>query len=161
MKSKTKVVEVSGTSYQLRKMAPDVGSYILMRMIAAGINAGGDQNNPPSNAEATENPIPVPTGEELVRAVAFAAFLRGLDYETHSFVQKACLATCSRLEDSSGSALPMPIVNDAGVWAIPEIRDDISLVMRLEVEALVFNLTDFFEAGGLNALAGKQASQTA
>lgn len=161
MKPKTKTVEISGTRYQLRKMAPDRGSWILMRMISASINAGGDQATAPTNGEGAENPIPVPTGEELVRAVAFAAFLRGLDYETHSFVQKACLTVCSRLENSNGTELPMPIVNDSGAWAIAEIRDDISLVMRLEVEALVWNLSDFFAAGGLKSLSGNQAPQTA
>lgn len=159
MTSKTKILELSGARYQLRKFFPDVGSFILMQMIGAGIKsgniAGGGDSAESDTVRAAATDL---HGEDMVRAVAFAAFLRGLDYEMHRFMQLKCLSTCSRLEDKEGTEIPMPIVNDSGVWAISEIRDDMALVMRLEVEALVFNFSDFFEQGGLNALVGNQAS---
>lgn len=160
VKEKTRIVEIGGTNYQFRKMLPEIGSYLLMKLLSAGFNAQGGANleNPHANSEAAAQPDAdkrEPSGEKLVRAVAFAAFLRGLDFESHRFVQRACLAVCSRMEERNGSgALPMPLMNDSGAWAIPEIRDDIPLIMKLELEALAFNLSDFFEQGGLNALAG-------
>ena len=163
MTPKTKIIELSGTRYQLRKMAPDVGSFILMAMIGAGIKAsnmgGGTNADDPhaSTEKAAENlPTAEPKGEEVVRATAFSAFLGGLDFEMHRFIQVRCLSVCSRMEGTDGSEVPMPIVSEAGRWAIPEIQDDISLVMRLEVEALVFNLSPFFASGGLNAMVGSQ-----
>ncbi len=155
MKQKTKNVEIDGTKYQIRRFLPDVGSYLLMRIIGAGIKTdAGDATNSASGKEVVRGEVP--GGEDLARAVIFAAFLRGLDFETHCFVQAQCLAVCARLEGPDG--LPMPIVNAAGVWAIHEIKDDTPLVLRLETEALVFNFTDFFAGGGLNALAGAQTS---
>lgn len=158
MSAKTKIVELSGARYQLGKMAPDVGSFILMSMIGAGIKAGNlggeSSQTPPQGGRAAETVSAEPRGEDMVRAVAFAAFLRGLDYEQHRFIQQKCLAICSRMEGEP--EMPMPIVSGT-TWAIPEIRDDISLVMKLEIEALVFNLSDFFDAGGLNTImAGSQ-----
>lgn len=159
MLEKTKIVEIDGTRYQLRRMAPDVGSFILMRMIAAGVAAAeGSGDGGQKRGKATPKPEvdrKKPTGEELVRQVAFAALLRGLDFPTHQLIQLNALAVCSRLENNAGTGeLPMPIVNHAGEWAIHDIRDNVTLVMRLEMEALVFNLSHFFEAGGLSNAAG-------
>jgi hypothetical protein len=155
MKQKTKVVEIDGTKYQIRRFLPDVGSYLLMRIIGAGIKGdAGDSGNSAERKEATGE---VPSGEELARAVIFAAFLRGLDFDTHQFVQQHCMQVCARLEGPD--SLPMPLVNAGGVWAIKDVQDDTALVMRLQVEALTFNFTDFFATGGLNALAGAQSSR--
>lgn len=167
MKLKTKIVDISGTHYQIRKLAPDVGSYILGHAISAiATKAATKGGQSPQNAQDNIGGATAPetaavsesSAEDLARAVALATF-GGLDFELHRFVQQKCLAVCSRMECTEGSDVPMPIVNDSGQWAIPEIRDDLSLVMKLEVEALVFNLSDFFAGGGLNALTGSQASR--
>lgn len=163
MKAKTKIVEIAGTRYQVRKLAPDVGSYILGHAISAvaakAASKGGEAPQKPAGAAETETAaMSESTAEDLVRAVALASF-SGLDFETHKFVQQKCLGVCSRMEGPDGQEVPMPIVSDSGQWAIPEIRDDMTLVMRLEIEAMVFNLTDFFAGGGLNVLAGSRASK--
>ena len=159
MKEKTKIVQFGDTRFQLRKLPPGVGTFIAMQLLGAGIKAGNlGGGDPQSSSTEAAAPQSMATGEELVRAVAFSAFLRGLEYEAHQFVQTHCLAVCSRMEQSGETEVPMPIVNDSGQWAIPEVRDDMSLVMKLELEVLVFNLSDFFAEGGLNALVGKQAS---
>lgn len=146
---KTKIVELNGVRYQIRKMLPNVGSFILMKMLAAGMTAaqnlgGGESNQKPADAGAL-------SGENLVRGLVFAAS-QIFDFETHAFVQKSCISVCSRMEGDP--ELPMPIVNDSGVWAIPEIRDDIALVMNLETEALIFNLSSFFDQGGMKSITG-------
>lgn len=154
MTPKTKVVEIEGQRYQIRKLPPDVGSYLLMRMIGAGIK--GDQDEPitpaPTNGRSQE--LRVPDGEEMARAVIFAAFLRGIDFETHKFVQQAALAACARLEGDQD--LPMPLATNGRL--IETVAENMPLVIRLEVEVLSWNFSDFFAGGGLNALAG-QTSQ--
>lgn len=164
MKAKTKIIEIAGTRYQVRKLAPDVGSYISFLILGASLktgNLGGDTKNVGFSDEMAAVPEPAAAsesiGDELVRAVAFRAFLGGLNYEMHSFVQQKCLAVCSRMESRDGVELPMPITTDSGQWAIPEIRDDITLVVRLELESLAFSCASFFAGGGLNALAGNPA----
>lgn len=156
MKPKTKIVTIDSSRYEIRKLPPDVGSYILMQIIGAGISAsstGGSPVETPTQAQTEKL-----SGEDMVRAMTFAAFLRGLDYDKYCFVQSKCIAACSRMEDRGGTELPMPIVNDSGQWAIPEIKDNLSLVVQLTVETLVFNLSDFFAEGGLASLAGSRPS---
>lgn len=155
MIEKTKVVELSGRRYLLRRMSPEIGSYVLMQIVGGLTKALTSGGEPTTNESIGKSGGAAEKlrGEEFMRAVALPAF-RGLDFDTHKFIQTKCVAACSRLEGDP--EMPMPIVSDSGQWAIPEIRDDMSLVMRLEVESLVFNLAPFFEAGGLNMLAGNQ-----
>jgi hypothetical protein len=162
MKPKTKTVEIGDAKYQIRKLSPDIGSFILMQSIRAAMKSGNMAGAPSGGTQAVEEvPEAERNPEDIVRAVANAAFLGGFDFETHRFVQTSCLAACSRLEIAEapgGVEIPMPIVNSFGAWAILEIRDDVALVMRLAVECMVFNFSDFFSEGGLAMLAGTQAS---
>ena len=158
MNEKTKIVEVNGASYQLRRFAPDVGSFIVMQIIGAGLK--GVSEGPAPSADSVTPKAEQPSGEDLVRAVVFSAFLRGLDFDMHRFVQTKCLALCSRMEPQGDQLVPMPLMTALGV-AIPELREDMELVMKLEIAVLVFNFTDFFAGGGLNALAGARPTSTA
>jgi hypothetical protein len=153
---KTKVIEVSGVRYQLRRFAPDAGSFILMQIIGAGTKGQTGE------APATDSVTPKaerPSGEDLVRAVVFSAFLHGLDFDMHRFVQAKCLSLCSRLEGPDGDT-PMPLANATG-QVNPALQDDMGLVMKLEMEVLVFNLSPFFEGEGLKALAGARPTSKA
>jgi hypothetical protein len=155
MNEKTKIVEIGGQRYQIRRFAPNVGSYILMQMIGAGLKGQNFSEAPPAgSASAPSSSAAEPNGEDTVRAIVFAAFLRGLEYDMHNFVQNKCLAICALMKEHEGTELPVPLTNGSE-W-VPEIRDDMQLVMKLEVEAMVFNFSDFFAEGGLNALAGKR-----
>jgi hypothetical protein len=159
MNEKIKIVTLGETRYQLGKLSAEDGSFILMQALAAGLKTGmrgGDQNDANAGATNTIPPAEKPKAEDVARIVALRA-LAGFDYDMHRFVQRKCLAVCSRIETTDGNDLPMPISTDAGV--VQAIRDDVSLVMRLELEVLTFNMTDFFANGGLNAMAGNQATQ--
>lgn len=135
MNEKTKVVVVQERRYQIRRMRPDVGSFILSRILAAGMGAGaGLQNDKPD--------------KPLIQAM-LAAFLNRLDFDTFSFIQNRALAVVSRLDDDGA---PLPLVADNGVFADQELATSISLAMALTVQSLVFNLSDFFSEGGLNSL---------
>jgi hypothetical protein len=142
MGEKTKIVTISGQKYQIRKLRANVGSFILTRILAAGVSAGslGIGDNPK---------------ESLLMSV-FGAFLRGLDFETFSFIQNNCLSVISRMEaGADGGEDPMPIVADSGVFAAPDVASNLPLLMNLTMQSLMFNLADFFEEGGLNAMLGK------
>lgn len=157
LKPKTKTVDIDGTRYQLRRMGPDVGSFILMKFM--GAMAQRMSTAAPAAQEATEPDSAIATNEDIVRGIAVAGMSGAFDLETHSLIQRECLMTVSRLEDKDGTELPMPIMNSSGAYAVPEVKEDIALVLRLQMEALVFNLSSFFEQGGLNALAeGRAAS---
>jgi len=82
----------------------------------------------------------------------FAAFLRGLDFDTFSFIQNNALSVIARLDRGNDGDMPMPIVSDSGVFADMNVADDLSLTMALTIQSLIFNLSSFFSAGGLNNL---------
>ena len=137
MSAKTKIVEVDGARYQLRKLRPNVGSYILTRMLAAGVSSGSLGSTPK---------------DSMLMAV-FGAFLRGLDFDTFSFIQNNCLAVVGVMKQAGdGNEVPMPLASDSGVFAYPEVADNLPLVMNLTVQSLMFNLSDFFEEGGLRTV---------
>jgi hypothetical protein len=150
VKDKTKRVTIDDTQYQLKRFAPDVGSFILSRILSAGtralietMKALGDVQPPTS---ALGEPVPEPQVEDheaRIRQMATSAF-GVMSFDERSMIQRRCLEACSRLE---GEDTPMPLANSSGT-----IIDDLQLVMCLELEVLVFNFQDFFAGGGLNAL---------
>lgn len=144
MKQKTKIIVIDGTSYQLARFRAAVGSYLLQRIMAAGVS---DETPSETRVQTSEQkPKETPKPEEIARMVVFGSFGK-LDFETHKFVQLESLKVCSRMEND----LPMPLVGNGQIVAT--IADDLPLIMRLQTEALVFNFTDFFVSGGLSALA--------
>ena len=151
--ARTKNVTLQGKEYQLGRLPSDVGAFILMRMIGAGINAGS-LATPDAAMQEAQKSDREPTGEELVRAVCFAAFLRGLSFEDLRFVQRSCLGVAACLSAPGLEGKAMPLLSDDGRWAFPEVGDNLHLVMELTVETLVFNLSDFFSDGGLGSLMG-------
>lgn len=147
MKEKTKVVEIEGTQYQIGRFTPEVGSYIVMNILGTLARARGMNPEGEGNAEA-------PTAEkrdpqEIVKGLTFAAYLSGLEYDLHCFIQKKCLDICSGIESHPGrQAVPMPLAK------LPDVLANMPLVLRLQTETLAFNLADFFASGGLSAMAG-------
>ena len=151
MVQRTKTITIGGRKFELRRFSPDVGSYLVMKILGAGMKGVREEvsslpSSPPSVADK-------PSPEDMARAMIFSAFLKGFSFEDHQFVQNKCLAVCSRIEGTDAEPIPMPIITGGGL-IMPEIRDNMELVLRLETEALVFNLSDFFATGGLEALVG-------
>jgi tail assembly chaperone len=155
---KTKLVTLNNQSFQIGKVPSEAGSFILLRMIGANIQAGAlaRDKQPPAPAQPTEGePDKEPaTSEEMVRATVFAAFLSGLPFDEFKFVQQSCMKVVAWLSNPKAVGAPMPVMNDYGVWAFDDIGDDIGLVMQLTMEVLVWNLEGFFAAGGLAILMG-------
>jgi hypothetical protein len=163
MAEKTKIVEIGETRYQIRRLSAEDGTFVLMQLMAASVK-GIDFSKevaevPADKIEEAEKAIEKNTPEDRVRSLIMGVQLRGtLDYDMHRKIQRMCLAACSRVESQSGSDLVLPISTANGTL-LPDIADDLPLVMRLEMEALVFNLSSFFAGGGWSAVAGNPASK--
>ena len=136
MTPKTKVVDVRGQKYQIRRMRPDVGSFILARVLAA--MSGGASSGPMDTA---------------VIGQSSGVFLRGLDFATFSFIQNHALSVVAKLEDDA----PVPVVSDSGIYVDTDMESDLVLVMALTVQSVVFNLADFFSDGGLSTILPAQS----
>jgi len=135
-KPKTKIIEVDDQRYLIRRVDPTVGGFMLTRMLSAGLNSI------PADSASTSK------GQLLGMLVTF---MRSLDFEAFSFIQNNCLAVVSKLIRMPGIAeeTPMPITTSNGVWAAPEVAEDLSLVMNLSVQSLAFNISDFFDLTAL------------
>jgi hypothetical protein len=64
-------------------------------------------------------------------------------------MQKDCLKVCAELLPAG----PAKVINDNGSWGVEDIKNDAKLAITLTVQALVWNLTDFFDESLLQALA--------
>lgn len=147
MKEKTKIVTLDDVRYQVSRFRPDVGTFILMRLMGAVVKAGAENaSNAPTSAEGAEPPSP----QDVARMVCGAALMGNVDQEFHQYVQRQALVLCSRLEQHEGTETPIPI--STATELLPDIADDFGLVMRLTMECLVFNFSDFFAQGGMRAL---------
>jgi hypothetical protein len=149
---KYKYVTIGETQYRVGRLTPAQGSFILGQIMSANLKRMQDLRGIRDAAPSTDVITPADP-EGLVRAASMAAFLGGLDLDTHTKIQQLCLAQCSEMQPSpnGGEPPPMPIATADGTL-VPHISNDVVLVMRLEMEVLVFNLTDFFAQGGLNSL---------
>ncbi len=64
-------------------------------------------------------------------------------------LQKDCLKVCSELLPAG----PAKVMNDNGTWGVDGIENSTKLALTLTVQALMWNLTDFFDESLLQALA--------
>jgi hypothetical protein len=144
---KTKQVEVGGQRYLLRRMDPTAGSFIFLRMMGALMKAMAEgqpgQQELPQNGQVKE-----PTDEEKTRMLIASSMMRGLSYEDMQFANKHALRVISRIEDTNGTDINVPLMTDDGRWSSTDYADAPGLVHQLAVEALVFNLEPFFADSG-------------
>jgi hypothetical protein len=152
MNEKTRQVELRGVRYQIRRFSPQIGSFVLGWLVTAP-SENSTQQAP--NTESTEQRKPKKklSNEANIRGVAMMAMLRGSNITRQTFVQQECMKVCSTIIDINGTELPEPVMTSEGVL-VPELRDNLHACMRLQIEAIAFNLVDFFEQGGLEELSG-------
>lgn len=151
MQTRSKVVELKNASYEVRRLLPEVGSFIFMRMMGLSMrmaqdNADRSASKPAATEVQTEEvPEPVISGEMRVRALAFSVFSGGIAFTDFKFIQDACLKSVSKKNEAG---LFMPIMSDGGVWTGDgeEVRNDVGLVMQLTTEVLIYCFGSFFES---------------
>lgn len=151
--SRSKVVELSNKKFDIRKLPPEVGSFILMRMMGVSVKMMRDEP-PIKHKEAAPAPTEVKppekiSGETHVRLTAFTVLSGGVAFEDFTFIQASCMKVIS-CYNAAGFA--MPIMSDSGEWTKDvgeDVADDVGLVMKLTTEVLVFCFADFFESGSL------------
>ena len=135
-KPATTIVNLGGQNYRIRRLSPEVGSFIVTRILIAGADIIG-QGAAAGTLVAT-----------------FTVFLKGLNFADFQFIQSRCLAVVDRMEQLPGiqTEQPIPILNQDGSWATGEVAADLSLVLSLTVQSLLFNLSDFFDLSGLSSI---------
>lgn len=157
MQARTKVVPLGGKRYQLRRLPPDVGSFIFMRMMGINMRIAQEEadravlkqphygSQMDTQPQKVEKPVAKPTGEAQVRALSFIVMSGGIPFEDFQFIQRACIKAVSRVDTTQGQEFPIPVMADSGQWADLDLADNISLVMSLTTEVLVHSFADFFD----------------
>lgn len=148
MKPKTKVITVAGANYQLSKLSPEVGSFILWKIIG-GVRKAVETASPATQVEPAESAKTENQDFEAKTRGMISIALGTMDLELHALIQKHAIAAVSEWVLAGTTEVGRPLVSSDGRWANPEVRDNLMVVNRLVMELLVFNLSDFFEQGGL------------
>lgn len=125
LKQKTKIVEVGGKPYQLTKMDARTGSYVAFK--AAGVLAPA-----------------------MGSGVAIAGALMGMPRKDFDELQSLLLKTVNRLvEAPNGQQIPEPVLTAKGDFVDEALAYDVAAVIKLTIEALMFNVGGFFGEAGL------------
>lgn len=143
--ARTKIVEVEGVRYVIRRMTPFDGSYIWHRLLHATLLLGQEQEQTVSRVaveEPTEEPRLDP--DQRVRALCGMAYMKLTASELRE-VQEKSMKVLSALNEAQ---LPIPVMADSGQWTPGgALEDNAFLVTRLTTEVLAYNLAGFIEAG--------------
>jgi hypothetical protein len=154
MQTRSKVVELSGNRFQIRRLPPEVGSFIFLRMLGVRMRSMENVQAPQQKQEETvaaeakkEEKI---TGEMQVRALSFSVLTGGIGFEDFKFIQTSCMKAAALIQERAEVDFPMPIVTDAGLWTAEGevVASNVGLVMQLTTEVLIFCFADFFEGSG-------------
>lgn len=128
LKQKIKNVEVGGKPYQLTKMDARTGSYVAFK--AAGVLA--------------------PAMESKGSGAAIALALMGMPRKDFDELQSLLLKTVNRLvEAPNGQQIPEPVLTAKGDFVDETLAYDVAAVIKLTIEALMFNVGGFFGEAGL------------
>lgn len=129
LKQKTKTQELDGKNYRFTKLDARSASYLAMKVasIVAPVLSKG---------------IGVSAGE-------LGASIQHLDRIDFDEIQTMLLRTICSLSVVEGQEIPTPIIKSNGDFVNEELLYDAKLVIQLTVEAMMFNIGDFFTEAGL------------
>jgi len=72
--------------------------------------------------------------------------------ETFIDLQKDCLKVCQEITKVENTEMPMSVMLPDGRWGVEGLENEITIVLPLVIQTLVFNLKDFFQDGALEKL---------
>ena len=136
--NRTQQVDVEGRQYQVRRLLPEIGSFIWQRLMAAMVRASAQSGFKEDKPEEHKKHKKEQNKDQEIRGLCGVAFMY-LEFEEFAFIQSQCMRVLSRFENE----LPMPVMSDRGQWAAEDIADNPFLVTKLVTEVLAFNLVGF------------------
>ena len=136
-----KEFEVGERKFQVKRFDALTGSYIaftLFEKILPVIMGNKDKflgtKTPDASADSFAEMLP--------------STLFKMSREDFTALQKDCLKVCYEVLPAGLT----PVVGANGRWGIIGVDTDTGLILRLTIEALLFNLLGFFNDGGLSSL---------
>ena len=136
-----KEFEVGERKFQVKRFDALTGSYIaitLFEKILPVIMGNKDKflgtKTPDASADSFAEMLP--------------STLFKMSREDFTALQKDCLKVCYEVLPAGLT----PVIGANGRWGIIGVDTDTGLILRLTIEALLFNLLGFFNDGGLSSL---------
>lgn len=123
LKGKTMIVDVGDQKFQLSKMNARSACYLAFRL--AGVL------------------FPAVKGGKLGEDAVTGA-LATIERKEFDEMQNMLLATVMKLHDVGGTLMPEPVINAAGKFIDESLEYDAAAVIKLTVQALIFNIGAFF-----------------
>lgn len=133
-REKEKTVEVFGRKFKISKFDAFTGSYILFQLLEKVLPMGAEERIPGEGSASLAETLP--QGRTLMSKAEFIK------------LQRDCLSVVSEVLPAG----PRPVFNANGTWGLNDMENNTPLVIMLTIHALVFNIGDFFAAGGLSEL---------
>ena len=134
---KTKDIEIEGERYQLCRMNPRTGSWIVAQLCTR-LLPGIIETKLASVFQGSG--MSLPAGREQIT-----------EQEFHN-LQDHCLLACKWYDPKAG--VPIPILTQDGRFAVPALEDDLLTVMTLTAHVLIFNVAPFFAKGRIETMGG-------
>ena len=132
-----KTVEIQGRKFKIKAFDALTGSYIAFTLFEKMMPMGMEEKVAATlQAEGTSPDLVMPQGRALMTKGEFYAFVRD------------CLSVVS--EELKGREAP--VLNKNGSWGVADIENNTMRVILLVINALAFNVADFFTGGGLTDL---------
>ena len=132
-----KIVELQGRTFKIRAFDAFTGSYIAFTLFEKMMPMGTEEKVLATlKAEGKDPEMVLPQNRALMTKGEFYAFMRD------------CLSVVT--EELKGRSAP--ILNPNGSWGVPDLEHNTMLVIMLVINALAFNVSDFFTGGGLKDL---------
>lgn len=126
-----KEIDLGGRKWRIGRFDALTGSYIttllMMQMLPMGM-------------------------EDQMGLSSMAAGRSLMNKQTFFDVQKDCLRVVHELKLVGDMMAPMPLMLEDGRWGVADIENDVPTILGLTIQALVFNISDFFQEGALNDL---------
>lgn len=119
--------EFGGRSWRIGKFDAMTGSYIAYKLMGEMLPMGIRIEGVPA----------APKGSPTMSKADF------ID------LQKDCLKVCAEMLPAG----PAEVMAENGSWGVEDIENNAKLALALTMQALVWNVTDFFDASLLQALA--------
>lgn len=133
-----KLVELKGRKFKVKAFDAFTGSYIAFTLFEKMMPMGVEEKVLATlQAEGKDPGMVIPQGRALMTKGEFYAFVRD------------CLSVVYEVLPGRDA----PVLNPNGSWGVEDLEHDTMLVLMLVINALTFNVSDFFTGGGLKDLA--------
>jgi hypothetical protein len=132
-----KTVEIQGRKFTIRAFDAFTGAYIAFTLMEKMMPMGIEEKVAKAlQAEGKSPNLMLPQSRALMTKGEFNSFIRD------------CLSVVS--EQLKGR--DCPVLNKNGSWGVADIENNTMLLLLLVINALAFNVADFFTGDGLKDL---------